>query len=129
MIFLITIILGILIFIYDIYRSRNNYKLCSKFAYLILLIHHIISVFAQIGWLSNDKNILYIYLFMKIVIIIGLLIFKQCILTIIVNKYCNITGRFRDTFYYLNISIFNVLIYSIVTIIITLYKLFLAEIK
>ena len=60
---------------------------------------------------------------MKIIIIIGFIIFKQCILTILVNKYCNITGRFRDIFYYLNISIFNILVYSLVTIIITLYKL------
>ena len=123
MIFLITIILGILVFIYDINHPKSDYKLCPKHAYLILLIHHIICVFAQIGWLSNDKNILYIYLFAEIITIIGQIIFKKCIITILVNKYCNITGRFRDIFYYLNISLFKILIYYFFTIIITLYKL------
>ena len=64
-----------------------------------MLIHHIINVFAQFGWLSNNKYVLYFYLIVPVIV---LLHWKtndnKCIMTEYVNDQCNIEKGtyFRD---------------------------------
>ena len=123
-ILIIIFIIGILIFYYDI-TNDDYYKLCNKYAYIILFIHHIISAFLQFGWLSNNKQILIFYLIAIIITFCGLIIFKKCILTIIVNNLCNIkvSDRFRDIFYYLKIPIFYTILFRFFISLFVLYKI------
>uniref|UniRef100_A0A6C0KPZ4 Uncharacterized protein n=1 Tax=viral metagenome TaxID=1070528 RepID=A0A6C0KPZ4_9ZZZZ len=92
------LILGVIFFIVDI--SSFNYK--NKSVYPILLLHHILNIFAQFGFLARDKNVLIIYIFTPLLVILhwatnG----NKCFLTEMVNKACGTHERFRDIWYLL----------------------------
>ena len=118
------VIMGFVIFIYDI-SIDNYYNFCNYYAYFLLLIHHILSVIMQFGWLNNSKTFLYNYLIATFIIFLGLLIYKMCILTLIVNKNCNIqkNKRFRDLLFILNIPKRNIIILRLIISIFVIYKI------
>lgn len=101
------IIIGIIFFIVDI--SSNNYSKCNNKItnYFIILLHHIVNIFAQFGWLSNDKYILSLYLITPIIFLIHWNTYNnKCYLTDFVNKNCNLNDDtlFKDIFYHLKIK-------------------------
>ena len=119
-ILLVTLILSIIF--YDI-----DYNKCNK-GNLILFIHHYIDIFNHIGWLSNNRTILLIYLFTPILILIHWLTnHNLCILTEIHNKICNnkIDKPFNNIFHYLNIDTTTHVMILILFIFITIVKLIL----
>lgn len=101
------IIIGIIFFIIDI--LNNDYSKCKNKTtnYFIILVHHIVNIFAQFGWLSNDKYILSLYLITPIIVLIHWKTYNnKCYLTDIVNKNCDLNDDtlFKDIFYHLKIK-------------------------
>jgi hypothetical protein len=104
------IILGVLSYMIDILTSPqeyynkciNNHNFHTK-----LMIHHIMVIFIFFGWLSNNKYILYIYVFIPIVLLVH---WKQnnnrCVLTETVNTMCGLDkdDHIRDFIYFLGIK-------------------------
>ena len=87
------IIVGIVFFIIDV--QTFEYK---KSVYPLLLLHHIVNIFAQ--FLSRDKNVLLFYIFVPILVIFHWVTYKnKCILTEMVNRQCGIHERFHDIWY------------------------------
>lgn len=103
------IIIGIISYIIDVITMKGNYLLCQNIleTHTILLTHHIINVFAQFGWLSNNKYELYAYLLAPwIVIAHWSTNDSKCILTEYVNDKCNFEKGvyFRDLWFLLGIK-------------------------
>jgi hypothetical protein len=130
----VIIVLGICSYIIDIYSGKNTYY---KFCYnnynvqIELLIHHILNIYAQFGWLSNTKVLLQGYVISCIILLCHWNTNNdRCILTEKINKKCNIPIEkpFRDILYaigFKNLKYYSILhrIYIFVTGIIALYKL------
>jgi hypothetical protein len=102
----ITIIftIGIVFFLIDI----STFKYCNTEVYPVLLLHHVLNIFAQFGFLVQDKKLLLLYLFAPILTILhwytnG----NKCFLTQYVNEKCNLHMRFRDIWYFLGVKNFS----------------------
>ena len=128
------ILLGVCSYIIDIYSGKNTYyKSCyNKYNVQIeLLIHHILNIYAQFGWLSNNKILLQGYVISCIILLYHWNANNdRCILTEKINKKCNIPIEkpFRDILYavgFKHLKYYSILhrIYIFVTGIIALYKL------
>ena len=96
-------------FIIDVSMNNKNYKNCiaasanadnaktvpTHFVYVVLFFHHFIWLFALFGWLSNNKNILKVYL---IVVFIYLLHWKKnnnkCFVTEWIRENCNLSQKY-----------------------------------
>jgi hypothetical protein len=97
----IIIILGCIFFIIDV----CTFSYCNKKAYPILLIHHIINIFAQFGFLFNDKTLLTIYVFAPILTMIHWKTNNnKCVLTQIVNEMCGYDMYFRDIWFLMGLK-------------------------
>jgi hypothetical protein len=92
-------VLGLVFFIIDI----KTFKYCTTDVYPILLLHHVVNIFAQFGFLCTDKNLLLIYLFTPILVMLHWKTNKnKCILTQMVNKQCGYKHMyFRDIWFLL----------------------------
>ncbi len=106
---LFIIIAAILFYITDVATMKGHYMDCKNRlrTHYVLFFHHVLNVFAQFGWLSNNKYILYMYLLITIVLILHWYINNnQCIITEYVNDECNIKKYtyFRDLVYLLGIK-------------------------
>lgn len=97
--------LGILSYTIDIETAPENYyKECidDKLVKLELLAHHVLNIYAQFGWLSNNKYLLYGYALTPLIVLLHWKTNKnRCILTEDINKKCNIQedALFRDFWY------------------------------
>lgn len=119
-------------FLIDIYDNPCFYQQRSLGLYLFLFGHHFLALFLYFGWLSSSPTILLLYCFTVFIIILHWITNDQkCVLTQVVNYYCNLPDRegFHDIFYYIGFkqkSWFNNFIYSylIIAIIISIYKLY-----
>ena len=72
-----------------------------------LYFHHLLAVVLYFGWLSPSRTFLGFYIVLVIVIIFHWMTNDQkCILTQIINRYCNYDDgeRFHDLFYILNLK-------------------------
>ena len=88
----------ILIYLYifelslDLVTNKCYQKLENKDKYkfnIILLLHHVISVFAQFGWIFNNKKILILYIIQNSIILLHWMTNKgKCFITVIINKLC-----------------------------------------
>lgn len=95
---IIFLTIGIAFFLIDV--STFNYT--DKSVYPILLIHHIINIFAQFGFLASDKRLLLIYIFAPIFTIIHWITNdNKCVLTQMVNERCGTHMQFRDIWFLL----------------------------
>ena len=100
------VIVGIIFYTIDILTMKGHYMNCRKTVKTnsVLLIHHVINIFAQFGWISNNKYILYAYLFAPLIVLMH---WKtndnKCVLTQYVNGNCNIDQKvyFRDIWWFL----------------------------
>lgn len=106
---LFIIIAAILFYTIDVTTMKGHYMDCKNTlrTHYVLFFHHVLNVFAQFGWLSNNKYILYMYLLITIVLILHWYINNnQCIITEYVNDECNIKKYtyFRDLVYLLGIK-------------------------
>ena len=96
--------MGIIFYIIDVMTMKGNYLSCQNIleTHTTILVHHIINVFAQFGWLSNNKYMLYAYLPAPLIVIAH---WKtndnKCIMTEYVNDQCNIKKGvyFRDLWF------------------------------
>ena len=86
------LILSTLSYIFDNQKCNNGN--------IILWSHHSLNIFANFGWLSNNKYILLIYLFAPIITIIHWLTNNnKCFLTEMHNSICkNDNKMFNDLF-------------------------------
>jgi hypothetical protein len=90
-------------FIVDVSMNNKNYKNCiadgktepNRFVYVVLFFHHFIWLFSLFGWLSNNKNILKVYI---IVVTIYLLHWKinnnKCFVTEWIRENCNLDKKY-----------------------------------
>ena len=63
----------------------------------ILFIHHVIVIFANFGWLSNTKSVLWLYFFAPLIVVCHWLTNdNRCFLTEWHNQVCH---RDRDTMF------------------------------
>ena len=69
-----------------------------------ILFHHIIAIFAQFGWLSNNRYVLVSYLFIPIILITHWKTNEnKCEITEKVRKRCG-TLYFRDLLYFIGLK-------------------------
>ena len=100
---LIFLLIGIVFFLVDVTTFEYN----NKSVYPILLLHHVINIFAQFGFLASDKRLLLLYVFAPIVTIAHWKTNNnQCVLTETVNRNCNLPPdtKFRDIWYLLGVK-------------------------
>lgn len=90
-----------------------------------LFFHHLISTFANFGWLYQNKKLLIFNIILILSIFIGWFINKgKCFLTKDFNNLCVYQHyeMFHDFFYYLNLKMIHSFYYLIILIIL-LYKI------
>ena len=103
----ILIFLSFLSFLNDISSSKKKYyeKCISNINFhIVLLLHHFISVFTILGWLSSNKYILIFYVFTVVTIFVHCFIHKKCLLTKYIQKNCKNKVPFRDLYYFLKLK-------------------------
>jgi hypothetical protein len=134
---LIIIFLGIFSYLIDILTaSKDYYQKCinNKLFHIELLLHHIIVIFIFFGWLSNNKYILLIYLFIPIILISHWKMNNnRCKITEDVNNLCDLDKDeyIRDFLYIVGLkktkyydSFYKFfLIFTFIYVIYKLYKL------
>jgi len=97
--------IGTISYIIDIYTGKNIlYKNCYNDynIHIDLLLHHIINIYAQFGWLSNTRFLLQCYIFTCILVLYHWNSNNdKCFLTEKINKKCIIDTNqpFRDILY------------------------------
>lgn len=89
---LIIVFVGTILYIIDVKSSPHLYKNCQSLRdQTVLYFHHIINAFAYIGWLSNSKIILGIYLTTILLVVVRWSYNNnKCFMTQHVNEMCNI---------------------------------------
>ena len=118
--FYIFIILFLCQYLFD--RLTNNCESIKGEIYLF--IHHIISIYVIVGGILF--NPLY-HLILLIIILVHWLTNKDvCIISKITNNYCKFkeTPKFRDIFYFADISKKTLYVLLIIVILYDLYKIF-----
>jgi hypothetical protein len=79
----------VLILVSLVFFIIDTNKCHAKYSNIVLYINHFLNIFANFGWISNNKIVLCIYLLSPIIIIIH---WKtndnKCILSQIHNKFC-----------------------------------------
>jgi hypothetical protein len=86
------ILIGIIGYLADLKININNYTKCKDniLFHLNLLFHHIISIFLFLGWISNDKRILYLYFCLAILTGLGWTFNGNCFITVLNNELCEL---------------------------------------
>ena len=80
----------VLIIISFIVYSFDKNKCDIEYSNIILYFHHFVNIFANFGWLSNNKYILYTYLLSPIIVLIHWQTNNnKCILSQLHNRLCN----------------------------------------
>ena len=105
MLLILIIIVAILCYIVDVTTYKNRYKKSKNKinTHMVILIHHIIVVFSQFGWLSNDKRVLSIYLCAPLLIMFHWKTnSNKCLMTEYVNKQCELPeGTYFNNIWFL----------------------------
>ena len=86
----------IYLFILELSLDLVSNKCYQKLEYIdklkfdvILLIHHAVSIFAQFGWIFNNKKILIFYIIQNCIVLLHWLTNKgKCFITTMINKLC-----------------------------------------
>ena len=132
------ITLGVLSYIVDTQSAPNNYYNNSDDnikAYSVLLFHHIISIYILLGFLTDNKYLLYLYLLITINTVIHWKTNNdKCFLTTYVNKKFGIkeTNTFRSIFYVCGVKAtgnFFITLWIIFGWCVCIYKLFIYKNK
>ena len=98
---MVIFLLGIFFFFLDI----NTFSYCDKKVYPALFIHHIINIFAQFGFLCNDKTLLTLYAVAPLLTMLHWQTNEnKCFLTEYVNNTCGYNMYFRDIWYLLGVK-------------------------
>jgi hypothetical protein len=126
----VTIILCVLFVIQyslDVFQNECISRLKGKklLGLSNLAIHHIISIFANFGWLYNNKKILISNLILILSILLGWMTNdNKCFISDEFNKLCGYEHYelFHDLFYYFDIKILHPP-YYIFLLFILLYKI------
>lgn len=132
----ILITLSLTVFFIDIY-TKHTYECIKKSSQkntiiIVLLIHQFLHIFANFGWLFNNKFILFIYLLTpSIVLIHWFTNDNKCYLTQKVNKICNFNENvpFNDIFLIIGLKKYSIwqnflhYVYLGITLCIVFYKL------
>ena len=138
-IFILLILLLFSLFIFyidmntDIMKDCLNKKTTYSSIIIITLLHHILQIFANFGWLFNNKIILTIYVLAPFIVIIHWLTNDgKCVLTQLYNKQCSLPDerKFNDIYNIVGFKKYDIwedylhYIYLSMAIIITIYKLY-----
>jgi len=92
-------------YVIDVFTAKNGfYSQCigNVFFHLIQYFHHLVVTFVMLGWLSNSKKVLTLYVALfPLVVIHWFLNDGNCALTLIVNDMAKKSKDtfFRDVFY------------------------------
>lgn len=103
----ILLIISFISLFFDISTSKKKYKKCINDLKFMpfLYVHHIISVFTLIGWLSSNKKILILYILTLIVIFVHWKTNNgHCFSTDYINDLCKIDIELRDFYYFLGLK-------------------------
>lgn len=134
-------LVGFLSYLIDLLSSKKGYYkknercLNNTAFHAKLLLHHIIVIFIFFGWLSNDKYILSIYVFIPIILITHWKTNQnRCAMTETVNKMCDLhqDEYIRDFIYMIGLkkskyydSIYKLfLLFSFTFVIYKLYRIY-----
>jgi hypothetical protein len=96
------IILGILFYIADITSSKYEEYNVDIYFYFFLLLHHIIKSYILLGWISNNKKHLIIYIIFVIFVMFHWYFNDdKCVFTEYIKDKCkNKNYIFKDIVYY-----------------------------
>jgi hypothetical protein len=124
----ILLLLSLISFIADVSSGAEAYyKKCLKNPkfYSILFVHHIISTFSYIGWLSSNVYVLIYYIISNIMIYVHWNCnYNKCAISEYIRKECDSDVPFRDVYYFLGLKEYMKHIggFFIIITIIKLYK-------
>ena len=97
---IVLVIASIISYLIDTNKECAD-KSHKLYANAVLFFHHFINIFANFGWLSNNKAILIFYLLTPIIVLIHWTTNNnKCMLTQLHNKLCNRNDskEFNDLF-------------------------------
>jgi len=124
----ILLLLSLISFIADVSSGAEAYyKKCLKNPkfYSILFVHHIISTFGYIGWLSSNVYVLIYYIISHIMIYVHWnCYYNKCAMSEYIRKECDSDVPFRDVYYFLGLKEYmkHICGFFIIITIIKLYK-------
>jgi hypothetical protein len=101
------IIISILSYIVDVNSGPYQDCIQDNSVKLELLVHHFINVFAQLGWLIDNKHILYCYIVLPVILMIHWKTNKdKCAVSQDINKKCNLPNNppLRDLWYFIGLK-------------------------
>ena len=107
--FKILIFISLIIFLFDLFSGiKTFYKKCytnPKFLSM-LFIHHVISTFSYLGWMSSNVYVLIYYIISNIMIYVHWNCYNnKCALVEYVKKKCDEDDiPFRDLYYFLDLK-------------------------
>ena len=105
--FKVLLILSLFGLFLDISKSKKLYNKCRRKKQFLafLFVHHIISVFTLIGWLSSNKKVLIFYILVLITIFLHWRLNNgHCYSTDYINDLCKINIKFRDFYHFLRLK-------------------------
>jgi hypothetical protein len=103
----ILLIVSIVSLFLDISTSKKIYSKCKSDPRFMpfLFLHHLISAFCLIGWMSSYKKVLISYIATLIIIFVH---WKtnddKCWSTDYINNLCGIEIKFRDFYYFVGLK-------------------------
>jgi len=124
----ILLILSLISFIMDVSSGAEAYyKKCLKNPkfYSVLFLHHIISVFSFIGWISSNVYVLIYYIISNIMIFVHWNCYYKCVISEYIRKECDSPKvPFRDLYYFLGLKEYmkHICGFFMIITIIKLYK-------
>lgn len=107
--FRILVILSIISFLVDVISGKTtHYTKCFKNPkfFSVLFLHHMVSVFSYIGWLSSNVYILIYYIISNIMIFVHWnCYYDKCVISDYVRKECGSSNiPFRDLYFFLGLK-------------------------
>jgi hypothetical protein len=103
----------------EIKDIKDRFKLI-----VILIIHHIISVFGHFGWIINNRQFLISYVLFVTGVFIHWMMDGGCFVTVLFNNICGYKHYeyFHDIFYFLNLKQLSPILMGL-GLLIAVYKL------
>ena len=125
----ILLILSLISFIMDVSSGAEAYyKKCLKNPkfYSVLFVHHIISTFSYLGWMSSNVYVLIYYIISNIMIFVHWnCYYNKCAISEYIRKECESPNvPFRDLYYFIGLKNYmkHICGFFMIITIIKLYK-------
>lgn len=80
----------ILIIVAAIFFKLDHNGCNTEYSDIVLYLHHFVNIFANFGWLSNNRYVLYIYLASPLIVALHWFTNdNKCVLTQLHNRLCH----------------------------------------